>query len=57
MREEYFEIQNRAAFKEKEARFVDPFQKRKYSIVSALRILHAFVAKPANSRDGKGNLI
>ena len=32
MREEYFEIQNRAAFKKKEARFVDPFQKRKYSM-------------------------
>ena len=32
MREEYFEIQNRAAFKEKEARFVDPFQNRKYSM-------------------------
>ena len=32
MRDEYFEIQNRAAFKKKEARFVDPFQKRKYSM-------------------------
>ena len=32
MREEYYEIQNRAAFKEKEARFVDPFQSRKYSL-------------------------
>ena len=32
MREEYFEIRNRAAFKEKEARFVDPFQSRKYSL-------------------------
>ncbi|MDP6038044.1 MAG: GWxTD domain-containing protein, partial [Candidatus Latescibacteria bacterium] len=32
MREEYFEIQNRAAFKKEEARFVDPFQSRKYTI-------------------------
>ena len=32
MREEYFEIQNRAAFKEKEARFDDPFRNRKYSM-------------------------
>ena len=32
MRDEYYEIQNRAAFKEKEARFVDPFQSRKYSL-------------------------
>ena len=32
MREGYFEIQNRAAFKKKEARFVDPFQNRKYSM-------------------------
>ena len=32
MREEYFEIQNRAAFKKQEARFVDPFQNRKYSM-------------------------
>jgi hypothetical protein len=32
MRDGYFEIQNRAAFKKKEARFVDPFQKRKYSL-------------------------
>ena len=27
-----FEIQNRAAFKEKEARFDDPFRNRKYSM-------------------------
>ncbi len=32
MRDEYFEIQNRAAFKKKEARFVDPFQSRKYTL-------------------------
>ena len=32
VREEHFEIQNRAAFKKEEARFVDPFQNRKYTI-------------------------